>query len=151
MGVRRDYDGWSESDELDREAAALLAYLDCLADVSAGLPSELAAQFDVYGVVTSTIALDGGAEVYLQAGDGCDRVLWTYPSGRTYEWTWRAQETPRDLDALFAGRHRARDAVPTTPSRRPADRALAVADGRLRLAVIQRLGLRPGVQERPAG
>lgn len=42
--------------------------------------------------------------MHLQAGDGSDRVLWTCPSGRTYEWTWQAQETPGDLDALLAGR-----------------------------------------------
>lgn len=104
VGAQRDYDGWAEGDELDPAAAAVLAYLDSLADARPELADAFLAHIDRYGVVTATIALGHGAELYLQAGDGWDRVLWTCPSGRVYEWTWREQQTPGYLDALLAGR-----------------------------------------------
>lgn len=154
MGARRDQDGWNQSHDPDREAADVLAYLDHLADGKAGLAGELVAHVDLYGVVTSTIALDGGSELYLQAGDGWDRVLWTCPTGRTYEWTWRPEETPGDLNALLAGRGIERT---TLVQRRLVgaqlivdDRTLTVAEGRWRLALIQRMGLSSRIQERPA-
>lgn len=146
MRVRREYDGWAEDDVLDPEAAAALAYLDRLADTG-GLPSgALAAHIDAYGIVTSTIRLDGGAELFLQAGDGWDRVVWTCPSRRVYEWIWRSQQTPEDVDALLAGR-----GVESTAwlGRRLAaarlmleGRTLATAEGTLRVALLRRLGIR---------
>ena len=103
VGARRDYDGWAEDNALDPEAAAVLAYLDRLADATPELSGALAAHIDGYGVVTSTISLHDGAQLFVQAGDGWDRVLWTCPSGRD-EPTWREREASDDLDGLLAGR-----------------------------------------------
>jgi hypothetical protein len=154
VGVRREYDGWPEGGELDRQAAALLAYLDRLADERPEVPVEPVAHIDEHGVVTATIALHGGAQLYVQVGDGWDRVLWTCPSGRVHEWTWRDEESPDDVDALLAGRGIERETLLGT--RRlgaellVGDRRLAATEGQLRLALVRLLGIRPRFKERPA-
>ena len=154
MGARRDYDGWVEGDVLGPEAAAVLAYLDRLADAGPKLSDAPAAHIDGYGVVTSTIFLDRGAQLFLQAGDGWDRVLWTCPSGRVYEWIWREPETPGYLDALLAGRGVERTAW---LRQRLAgarlvleDRTLATSEGKLRFALLDRLGIRLRERDEPA-
>jgi hypothetical protein len=153
VGARRDYDGWVEGDALDPEAAAVLAYLDRLADARPELADALGAHIDRYGVVTSTISLSRGVELYLQAGEGWDRVLWTCPSGRVHEWTWR-ERAPEDLDALLAGRGVERT---TWLGARLAgarlvvdDRTMAITEGRLWLAVLRRLGIRTRERDEPA-
>jgi len=154
VGVRRAYDGWVEGDVLDPEAAAVLAYLDRLADARPELADPLAAHIDRYGVVTSTISLGRGSELFLQAGDGWDRVSWACPSGRVHEWTWHERATPDDLDALLAGRGVERTAwlgSRLAGSRLVVnDRTLATSEGKLRLAVLRRLGIRTRERDEPA-
>ena len=112
------------------------------------------AHIDRYGVVTSTISLDRRAELYIQAGDGWNRVLWTCPSGRVHEWSWHEPATPEDLDALVAGRGVERTAW--LGSRLAGvrlvvdERTLATSAGRLRLAVLRRLGIRVRERDEPA-
>ena len=146
VGARREYDGWVENDALDPEAATVLAYLDQLVDAHPELADRVVAHIDGCGVVTATLSLDRGAELYIQAGDGWDRVLWTCPSGRVHEWRWHEQATPEDLDALVAGRGAERTAWVGTRLagvRLVADeRTLATTEGRLRLAVLRRLPVR---------
>lgn len=153
MGVRRIYDGWLEGDELDRQAASVLAYLDRIGE-TLDLQEEAVAHVDEYGVVTSTLSPPGDAQLYLQAGDGWDRVLWTCPSGRVYEWTWRDHETPDDVDAVLNGHGVEREtwfgARRLGAELRVGDRRLAVADGCLRLALARVLGIRLRVKERRA-
>lgn len=104
MRVTRQYDGWPPTEPLDATAEAVLDYLDVLAVREPPLPAEeVLARIDEYGVVTATVPLGARAELHLQAGDGWDRVLWTAPAGRVYEWTWREAQSPRDLDALLDG------------------------------------------------
>ncbi|HVF80005.1 MAG TPA: hypothetical protein VNA28_17060 [Solirubrobacteraceae bacterium] len=139
---------------LDPEAAALLAYVDRLADARPDGSDALTARIDAYGVVSSTIALCRGAELFLQAGDGWDRVLWTCPSRRVYDWTWRERETPEDLDALLSGRGIDRT---SWLGQRLAGaqlivegRPLATSEGTLRLALLRRLGIRLRERDAPA-
>jgi hypothetical protein len=154
VGARREYDGWVERDALDPEAAAGVAYLDRLAEVRSDLADVLVAHVDGYGVVTSTITLDRGVELFLQARDGWDRVLWTCPSGRVHEWSWRERETPKDLDALLDGRGVERTLW--VGSRLVGallvveDRTLATAAGKLRLGVLRGLGTGLRQQDEPA-
>lgn len=153
MVARREYDGWLEGDALDPEATAVLAYLDRLAEIRPDLGDALVARIDGYGVVTSTIALGRGVELFLQAGDGWDRVLWTCPSGRVHEWTWRARQTPEDLDALLAGRGIERT---LWVGSRLAGALLAVdgrtlaAPGKLRTGMLRRLGIGLREHDEPA-
>jgi hypothetical protein len=139
---------------LDPEAAAVLAYLDRLTDTVAVPSGALAAHIDRYGIVRSTIRLDGGAELFLQGGDGWDRVVCTCPSRRVYEWIWRKRQTPEDVDALLAGR-----GVESTAwlGKRLAGarlmlegRTLATAEGNLRVALLRRLGIRLRERNDPA-
>lgn len=154
MGARREYDGWVEDDELDPEAVALLAYLDRLAEARPERPEVPTAHIHADGVVTSTIPLDRGGELFVQAGDGWDRVLWTCPSRRVYEWTWRERETPEDLDALFA--ERGIDRTSWLGQRLAGarlvveGRTLAAAEGRLRLALFRRLRMPLHERDDPA-
>ena len=62
------------------------------------------AVIDGYGVVIVDLSLGGKAALYLQAGDGWNRVIWTAASGHPYEWTWRDHAAPRQLRALLDGR-----------------------------------------------
>lgn len=154
MGARREYDGSVEDDVLDPEAAALLAYLDRLADARAAGSDALTAHIDAYGVVISTIPLDRGAELFLQAGDGWDRVLWTCPSRRVYEWTWRERETPEELDALLSGRGIDRTwwlGQRLTGAQLVVEgRPVATSEGKLRLALLRWLGIRLRERDAPA-
>jgi hypothetical protein len=144
--VRRDYKGWDPGDPLDPEAESIFAFLDRLA-VTPGLAEadEVVASIDEYGVVHTELPVGTSSELVLQAGDGWDRVLWTSPSGRTHEWTWRESETPYVLAALLAGRGverttffwRRRVAVEL-----PVDgQSIAMAEGGLRLTVLRQLGV----------
>src|SRR3954454_13914694 len=105
MKLRIEYTGWDAEDALDGEAQALLdfphrlAQSDRLREVD-----EVLASVDDYGVVRSEIRLAPPSTLFLQAGDGWDRVLLTAASGRVHEWTWRPAETPEQLYALLDGR-----------------------------------------------
>ena len=155
MRVRRDYNGWDPSDPLDPEAESVLAFLDRLA-VHARLAEvdEVVASVDEYGVIRATAPLGTDAELFLQVGDGWDRVLWTSPSGRTHEWTWRQRETPDDILALLAGRGRERTthfrqrrvAVELVLDRR----SLATSEGSLRLTVLRHLRVPLSHHDAPA-
>ena len=75
MRVVRDYRGWAVDDPLDPEATSVLAFLD---DVAAGGTltdiDELVATIDEYGVVRVDLPV-GTASLFLQAGDGWDRII----------------------------------------------------------------------------
>jgi hypothetical protein len=153
--VRRDYKGWDPSDPLDPEAESVLAFLDRLAvHPRSAEVDEVVASIDEYGVVRAEVPLGGSSELFLQAGDGWDRVLWTCPSGRTHEWTWRQSETRDDILALLAGRgverttlfRRWRVAVELVLD----GRSLATAEGRLRLAVLRHLRVPLSHEDAPA-
>jgi hypothetical protein len=105
MIVRRDFRDWDPAEPLDPEAQGVLDLVDELARAGelAGVP-EPVAKIDGYGVVCVDVLLDGKASLYLQAGDGWDRVLWTAASGHTYEWTWRGSAAPGQVRALLDGR-----------------------------------------------
>jgi hypothetical protein len=103
MRVVRDYQGWAPDDPLDPEAESVLAFLDQLS--TRGLleqVGQVVARIDEYGVVYVDVPL-GAASLYLQAGDGWDRVIWTTPSGRGYEWRWDLVRGPRQVSALVGG------------------------------------------------
>jgi hypothetical protein len=105
MPVHRTFDEWDPADELDREAQAVLDLVDALADegrVSA--TDELVASIDGYGVVSIDTPVAGQASLFLQAGDGWNRVLWTTASGRVFEWTWRQPAAGQQIRALLDGR-----------------------------------------------
>jgi hypothetical protein len=105
-------------------------------------------------MVQADVPIRGTTGLFLQAGDGWDRVLWTCPSGRVHEWRWSAHETPGDLIALLGGRGVERS--PVFRGRRAAvslvvgGRTLATPDGRLRLRLLRRLGVRLREQDAPA-
>ena len=104
MRLTRDESGWDPADKLDPEAKSVLAFLERLAgDARVSHVGEVVALVDKYGVVRSEIRLGGNRELFLQAGDGWSRVLWTARSGRVHEWTWSVTETPNDLRALLDG------------------------------------------------
>lgn len=155
MRVRRDYRGWDPTDPLDPEAESVLVFLErlpaggWLRDVG-----HLEACIDEHGVVSAQVSLGDARELYLQAGDGWDRVLWTCPSGRTHEWTWRERETPADLRALLGGRGVERKALlrrRRVGLRLVVDgRTLATTEGKLRLALLRRLGIRLSEKDEPA-
>ena len=93
--------------------------------------------------------------LFLQVANGRDRVLWTCPSGRTFEWTWDERDDagrPRRADR--GARRRAHDVL---RRRRVAvalvvdGHSVAVAEGRLRLAALRRLALRLTERDDPAG
>lgn len=100
----RDYREWDADDPLDPEAESVLAFLDHLS--AGGAPThvdEVVARIDADGVVTADMPV-AAASLFLQAGDGWDRVIWTTPSGRAYEWQWDALRGPDQASALIAGR-----------------------------------------------
>jgi hypothetical protein len=119
-----------------------LAFLEQLA-ASRRLPEvgEVVACVDEYGVVRAEIPLEGNCELFLQAGDGWDRVLWTARSGHVHEWTWNPTETPDDVCALLAGQGVERTAL---LGRRRVDVALVVrnrvvASGGWRRRILRRM------------
>src|SRR3712207_5686378 len=102
MRVVRDYQSWDPDDPLDPEPESVLAFLDQLA--TSGTLTDVAeavARIDEYGVVYVDVPV-GAASLFLQAGDGWDRVIWTTPSGRAYEWRWDLVRSPAQLSALVA-------------------------------------------------
>lgn len=105
MPVHRTYGEWDPADELDPEAQAVLDLVDALANEKR-VPAvdELVASIDGYGVVSIDIPVAGQASLFLQAGDGWNRVLWTTTSGRTFEWTWREPAASQQIRALLDGR-----------------------------------------------
>ena len=126
MRLTRNYSGWDPSDTLDPAAESVLAFLERLA-ASGRLSSvgEVLASVDEYGVVQADVPLGGSCALFLQAGDGWDRVLWTARSGRVHEWTWNATETPDDVRALLDGQGVERT---TLLGRRRVEVALVVRD-----------------------
>ena len=100
MRVIRDYGRWDPDDPLDREAESVLAFLEqgTLRHVD-----EVVARIDEYGTVYVNVPV-GAASLYLQAGDGWDRVIWTTPSRRAYEWQWDVVRGPGQVSALVDGR-----------------------------------------------
>ena len=103
MRVVRDYQGWAPNDLLDPEAESVLAFLDHLS--TRGLLEEVGevmARIDKYEVVYVDVPV-GAASLYLQAGDGWDRVIWTTPPGRGYEWRWDLVRGPKQVSALVDG------------------------------------------------
>jgi hypothetical protein len=124
--MRRDYASWNPSDKLDPEAEAVLAFLERLA-THGRLSSvgEVVASVDEYGVVRADVPVGGNCALFVQAGDGWDRVLWTTRSGRVHEWTWSPTETPDDVRALLDGHGVERT---TLFGRRPVEVALIVRD-----------------------
>ena len=100
----RHYRGWNATDPLVPEAEAVLVFLEALS--ARGALAELGdvvAQVDEYGVVRAEMPV-AEASVFLQAGDGWDRVIWTTPSGRAYEWQWDAARGPEHVSGLIEGR-----------------------------------------------
>jgi hypothetical protein len=153
--VRCDYDGWDPADRLDPGAESVLSFLERLAKGRLLSDSEdILASIDEYGVLRATVPCGTSSELFLQAGDGWDRVLWTCPSGRRHEWSWEDDETPADIDALLAGRGVER----TTMLRSRAiavelvveGRTLATTEGGLRLSLVRRLGVRLRTKDEPA-
>jgi hypothetical protein len=104
MRVVRDHRGWDPGDALDPEAESVLAFLDDLSARGA-LPDvdEVVARIDEYGVVKIDVPVSA-ASLFLQAGDGWDRVIWTTRRGRAYEWQWDAVRGPSEVSALVEGR-----------------------------------------------
>jgi hypothetical protein len=103
MRVVRDYQGWAPDDPLDPEAESVLALLDQLSTrESLEEVGEVVARIDEYGVVYVDMSV-GTASLFLQAGDGWDRVIWTTPSGRAYEWQWDLVRGPKQVSALVDG------------------------------------------------
>ncbi len=91
-------------DELDAPAREVIGFLERIgsAGESRAIRSDpIVAQIDGYGVVTSTVATSYG-EIFLQAGDGWNRVLWTRSPNTTVEWSWDAR-APTILPALLSG------------------------------------------------
>jgi hypothetical protein len=152
MMVRRDFREWDPADPLDPEAQSVLDLVEELAGGGQlpGVP-DLVATIDGYGVVCVDVPLEGEASLYLQAGDGWDRVLWTAASGQTYEWTWRESAAPGQVRALLDGRGLERT---TYLGRRRLVSELVVdgktvsSVGRLRRPMARLLQLAP--RERPA-
>lgn len=146
MQVRRSYEGWDPADPLDPQAESVLGFLERLAGSGRlSAADDLNAQIDEYGVVTAEVGVRGGRELFLQAGDGWDRVLWTCPSGRTFEWIWCERETPRDLEALVDGRGVERTTLLRTGRvavELVVDGRTVAIEGRLRLALLRRLRIR---------
>ena len=60
------------------------------------------ARIDEYGVAYVDVPV-GAASLFLQAGDGWDRVIWTTPPGRAYEWQWDLVRGPKQVSALVDG------------------------------------------------
>jgi hypothetical protein len=103
MHVVRDYRGWAPDDPLDPEAESVLGFLDQVS--TKGIleeVGEVVARIDEYGVVYVDVPV-GTASLFLQAGDGWDRVIWTTPSGRAYEWRWDLVRGPTQVSALVDG------------------------------------------------
>jgi hypothetical protein len=152
--VRRDYVGWEATDALDPEAESVLSFLERLAtSVHLSSVGEIVALIDEYGVVTADVPVGTTTQFFLQAGDGWDRVLWTCPSGRIYEWTWHERKTPEELEALLGGRGVERTTL--FRQRRIGVRLVVesrtlATDGRLRLALFRRLGIRLRDRDEPA-
>jgi hypothetical protein len=90
--------------DLDPDARAVIAFLERISSgaESGAIESDpIVAGVDSYGVVTTTLATSYG-EIFLQAGDGWDRVLWTQPPEPPLEWPWDAR-APTILAALLRG------------------------------------------------
>ena len=104
MRVVRDYRGWEPDDPLEPEPESVLAFLDELsASGTLREVDEVVARIDEYGVVYADVPV-ATASLFLQAGDGWDRVIWTAPSGRAYEWIWDELRGPDQVSALIDGR-----------------------------------------------
>jgi len=90
--------------ELDAPAQEVLGFLERVGsgrEAQAIKSNPLVAQVDEYGVVTSTLTTSYG-EIFLQAGDGWNRVLWTRSPAPTIEWPWD-DRAPTVLAALLSG------------------------------------------------
>jgi len=150
VAVARDYQGWNPPDPLDPEVESALAFLDQLTDQQD--ISGSVAKIDAYGVVESEVAL-GSASLWLQVGDGWNRVIWTVPSGRSYEWEWDVLRGPQQVRALITGRGCER--VAYLGKRRVTEELLLEgealdASAALLGPLLRRSGLGLEIRERPA-
>lgn len=114
---------------------------------------EVVCTIDECGVVSVTVPVGVTTNLFLQAGDGWDRVLWTCPSGRTHEWLWRVGSTPLELDALLDGQGFERTTL--FGARLAAVELVAngrtlATEGRLRSSVLRRFRVRLRVRQQPA-
>jgi hypothetical protein len=150
MQIVRDYRGWDPDDPLHLEPESVLAFLDQLpARGTFKDVGEVVAGIDAYGVVYVDVPL-GAASLFLQAGDGWDRVIWTTPSGQAYEWRWDVVKGPKQVFALLGGR--GVELLTYLGGRRLASElvadgeTLATSGGLLR-GVLRRLGLALATRE----
>ncbi len=99
----REYRGWDADDPLDPEAESVLAFLDDLSASGILTVGDVVARIDEYGVAQVDVPV-AQASLFLQAGDGWDRVIWNTPARRPYEWQWDTVEGPKQVTALINGR-----------------------------------------------
>jgi hypothetical protein len=155
MHLHRQYNGWDPSDPLDPEAEAVLSFVEDLAcgERAPASESQVVATIDEYGVVIVTVPIGDRSELFLQAGDGWDRVVWTCPSGRVFEWVWDDQ-SPEDICALLDGHGVERTVLfgrRAVASQLVVNgKTLVTADGAARLAVLRRVGLGLTEKDQPA-